>query len=104
MDCVSDYLSSRKLAWILGDEDMLKKLLNEIYTADVFSKTNISKKLNLSDEMIDNGIDELVRMGYIIEEMGSPICESKCKSCAYSRCATIPVRMFTVSDKGKKLL
>lgn len=83
---------------------MLKRLLNEINRSTMFSRTDIGKKLNISDEMIDNGIDELVRMGYIIEEMGSPICENKCKSCAYSRCTTIPIKMFTVSDKGKKLL
>ena len=83
---------------------MLKNILKEIYSFKIFSKPDISKNLNISEDMIDNGIGELIRMGYIIEEMGSPICENKCKSCAYSRCSTIPVKMFTLSDKGKKLL
>jgi DNA-binding transcriptional MocR family regulator len=83
---------------------MLKRLLNEIYRSEVFSKADFSKKLNLSEEMIDSAMEELVRMGYIIEEMGSPICESKCKSCAFSKCTTLPIKMFTISDKGEKLL
>lgn len=83
---------------------MLKNILKEIYTSEVFSKSNISNSLNISEEMLENGIEQLIRMGYLIEEMGSPICESKCNTCAYSKCKTIPVKMFTVSEKGKNLL
>ena len=83
---------------------MLKGILNKIYTAEVFSKPNISKELNISEEMLESGVEQLVRMGYVSEDMGSPTCESKCSSCAYSRCTTIPIRMFTVTNKGKKLL
>lgn len=83
---------------------MLKNLLNEIYRSKLFSKTDISKKLDVSEEMIDRGMEELVRMGYIIEEMGSPICESKCRSCAFTKCTTIPIKMYTVSTKGEKFL
>ncbi|MDR7869767.1 MAG: FeoC-like transcriptional regulator [Tissierellaceae bacterium] len=83
---------------------MLKNILKEIYTSRLFSKTDISKSLNISEEIIDSGIDQLIRMGYLMEEMGSPTCESKCSSCAYSRCSTIPIKMFTVTEKGKKIL
>ena len=83
---------------------MLKNILNEIYKSQVYSKTDISKTMDVSEDMIESAMDQLVRMGYLIEEMGSPICESKCGSCAYSRCSTIPIKMFTITDKGKKLL
>ena len=83
---------------------MLKDILKEVNDSQVFSKKDISKKLDISEEMIDSGMEQLVRMGYIIEDMGSPICESKCSSCAFSRCSTIPIKMFTITDKGKKLI
>lgn len=83
---------------------MLKNILKEIHTAEIFSKPNISKNLNISEEMLESGVEQLVRMGYLMEEMGSPVCESKCKSCAFSRCSTIPIRMFTITDKGKELI
>ncbi|NLY45775.1 MAG: hypothetical protein GX053_07270 [Tissierella sp.] len=83
---------------------MLKNILKEINTAEIFSKPNISKNLNISEEMLESGVEQLVRMGYLMEEMGSPVCESKCKSCAFSRCSTIPIRMFTITDKGKELI
>ena len=83
---------------------MLKGILKEIYSAEIFSKPNISKELNISEVMLESGVEQLVRMGYLAEDMGSPTCESKCSSCAFSRCTTIPIRMFTITDKGKKLL
>lgn len=83
---------------------MLKGILKEIYTAKIFSKPNISRNLDISEEMLESGISQLVRMEYLMEEMGSPTCESKCKSCAFSRCTTIPIRMFTISDKGMELI
>ena len=83
---------------------MLRNILKEIYSADVFSKENISKNLDISQEMLESGVSQLVRMGYLMEEIGSPICESKCNSCAFSRCSTIPMRMFTITQKGKELI
>ena len=83
---------------------MLKGILKEIYSAEVFSKSNMSKELNISEDMLESGVQQLVRMGYLSEDMGSPTCESKCSSCAYSKCTTIPIRMFTITDQGKKLL
>lgn len=83
---------------------MLKDILKEIYNAEVFSEANISKELSISEEMLQSGVSQLVRMGYLMEEMGSPICQSKCKSCAFSRCSTIPIRMLTITNKGKELI
>lgn len=104
MDSIRSDISSRKSTGFLGVDKMLKSILNEVYSSQVFSKTDISKNLNISEEMIDSAMDQLVTMGYVIEDMGSPICESKCRSCAYSRCSTIPIKMFTITDKGKRVL
>lgn len=104
MDCLCHYISSGYFTRILGDDNMLKNILKEIHSSEMFSKPNISKELNISEEMLESGVEQLVRMGYLSEDMGSPTCESKCSSCAFSRCTTIPIRMFTITDKGNKLL
>lgn len=83
---------------------MLKDILKEISASEAFSVSNIANKLNISEDLLAGGIKDLVRMGYLIEDMGSPTCESKCSSCPFSKCSTIPIRMFTISDKGKQLL
>ena len=54
--------------------------------------------------MVNELVHQLVRMGYLIEDMGSPTCETKCSGCFVSSCNTIPIKMYSVSTKGKSLL
>ena len=35
----------------------------------VISKSNISRKLNISEELIEGGFEQLIRMGYIKEDV-----------------------------------
>lgn len=83
---------------------MLKDVLKEINNASVFSITNIGHALNISEDMVNELVHQLVRMGYLIEDMGSPTCETKCSGCFVSSCNTIPIKMYSVSTKGKSLL
>jgi DNA-binding MarR family transcriptional regulator len=83
---------------------MLKNVLREIYEAKLFSKSLIGKNLNISEEMVDELVNQLIRLGYITEEMGSPTCEGKCAGCSISSCKSIPIKMISVTEKGKKLL
>ena len=83
---------------------MLKDVLKEINNASVFSLAKIGNTLNLSEDMVDELVGQLVRMGYLIEDMGSPTCETKCSGCFVSSCNTIPLKMYSVSTKGKALL
>ena len=83
---------------------MLKDVLREINNASVFSLSKIGASLNISEDMVDELVGQLVRMGYLIEDMGSPTCETKCSGCFVSSCNTIPLKMYSVSTKGKALL
>ena len=83
---------------------MLKDTLKEIYSAKLYSKYLIGKSLNISEEMVDQLVNQLIRLGYIREEMGSPTCEGKCMGCSVSSCKTTPIKMISVTEKGKKLL
>lgn len=83
---------------------MLKDVLREISTASVFSTSKIGIALNISEDMVNELVGQLVRMGYLIEDLGSPTCETKCSGCFVSTCNTIPLKMYSVSTKGKSLL
>lgn len=83
---------------------MLKNILKEISIAKIFSKSLIAKNLNISESMVEDAIEQLSRMGYITEDMGSPTCETKCSGCSISSCNVIPIKTLSITDKGSKLL
>lgn len=84
---------------------MLKDILNLINETSLYSDAYISKKLNIRKDVANDMVENLIRMGYLIEDLGSPSCETSCSKCAYARsCNTTPVKTFTISSKGRKLL
>ena len=84
---------------------MLKDVLREINNSNGFSKSIIGKKLNISEGMVEDLINQLIRMNYLNEDKGSPTCETTCGSCAYAKnCNTTPVKIYKVTEKGKLLL
>lgn len=83
---------------------MLKDVLKEINNSKIYSKSAIGKNLNISEEMVEELVNQLVRMGFLKEDLGSPACESKCSGCHITSCNVIPIKMFSITEKGKKLL
>lgn len=83
---------------------MLKDILKEISIAKTFSIPVIAKNLNTSESLVKDAIDQLSRMGYIVEAMGSPTCETKCSGCTISNCNTVPLKTLSITEKGQKLL
>lgn len=83
---------------------MLKDVLKEISIARIFSKQVIAQNLNITEALVEEAIEQLGRMGYITEDMGSPSCETKCSGCSVSSCNVIPLKTLSITDKGSKLL
>jgi predicted transcriptional regulator len=83
---------------------MLKEVLMEIKSSRIYSKALIAKNLNVSEEMVDDLTSQLVRMGYIKEDLGSPTCQSKCSGCTVSNCRIVPIKTYSISPKGERLL
>lgn len=84
---------------------MLKNILKEISVARAYSPTDIAEKLDITEALVEEGISQLERMNYIIEDMGSPNCETTCSKCPMaSLCNTVKLRTINITEKGKKLL
>ena len=83
---------------------MLKDVLKEISIARIFSKQVIAQNLNKTEALVEEAIEQLSRMGYITEDMGSPTCETKCSGCSISSCNVTPLKTLSITDKGSKLL
>src|SRR5699024_8527091 len=98
-------LSSWNTIRILGDEHMLKSVLREINELNGFSKSLVAKNLNISEGMVNDLINQLIRMDYLKEIVSSPTCDTPCSSCPYARsCNATVVKMYKVSPKGEQLL
>lgn len=84
---------------------MLKELLAAIKDSDYISKSNISERLKISEELIEEGFDQLIRMGYIKEDVRGVKCDIGCVSCPYAKaCDKIPIKTILITKKGEKLL
>ena len=84
---------------------MLKDILKIIHRDGFFSRRMLAQELSLSEEMIDDGINQLVRMGYLLEEETGADCVSICSGCAFAKnCNKEIVKTFKISDKGNKYL
>lgn len=83
---------------------MLKDVLKEISNSRVLDLSDIAKNLSITESLVEELIDQLERMGYIKEDMGSYSCESKCSSCKVSNCNTTPLKTLSITNKGEKLL
>ena len=84
---------------------MLKETLKLIDETNLYSDSYISKTLSISKDMAKSLVEDLIRMGYLIEDISSPTCETSCNRCPYARsCNATPVKTFKISSKGSNLL
>ena len=84
---------------------MLKDLLSAIKDSDYISKSNISERLNISEELVEEGFEQLIRMGYIKEDVRGVKCDIGCGGCPYAKsCDKVPIKTIKITEKGERLL
>jgi hypothetical protein len=84
---------------------MLKELLLEISASEYISKTLLAAKLGRPKGLIEDGLAQLVRLGYLAEGSGSSSCAVKCGKCPYaSLCGQDPIRTLTITTAGQKYI
>ena len=84
---------------------MLRKLLVAVSDSDYLSKAKLANKLGQPVSLIESGLNQLVRMGYLAEEQELQSCELLCGICPYaSMCNQNPVQTMIITKKGEQLL
>ncbi len=84
---------------------MLKDILRIINQKGYFSQTMLAAELAVPWEIVGEGLAQLRRMGYILEEETGQDCSSFCTNCQFAKaCSKEIVKTFILSDKGQELL
>lgn len=82
---------------------MLEAILNIIKRDGYISRSKIAEELGIDEKIISDGIDQLIRMGYLTQESTSSDCNTFCKSCPSAKsCSKEIVKTFKLTEKRKK--
>ncbi len=80
---------------------MLKDILKKVNDEGYFSKSALAKSLNSSEQTVEEALNQLVRMGYLIKEETSQTCATACSTCPMAKsCGKEIVQMYRLTDKG----
>lgn len=86
---------------------ILKRTLQEINDMDAYSKNQLARRVNTSEDVVEDLLHQLTRMGYIKKEN---INQSQCDSCPSFKNGCMgavsrdPITALTITDKGKRLI
>lgn len=84
---------------------MLEDILRIINRDRYISRSMIARELKIGEEMVDEGISQLSRMGYILEEESGEDCSTFCANCPLAKsCNKEIVKTFKISSKGSSYL
>ncbi|NMB32906.1 MAG: winged helix-turn-helix transcriptional regulator [Clostridium sp.] len=80
---------------------MLKNILKIIDRDGYISRTQLARELGISKEMVDEGMNQIMRMGYLQEEKTGIDCSTTCAGCPFAKsCSKEIVRGFKISERG----
>lgn len=84
---------------------MLKDILRSINTSGYISRSKLASELDVSGDIVDEGIRQLIRMGFLIKEETGEDCSVVCASCPYAKtCNKDIINTYKITDKGNKIL
>lgn len=80
---------------------MLKDILKVIKRDGYISISHLARELKTPEAMVEEGINQLLRMGYLINEDTGKGCASTCAGCPFAKtCNKEIVNIFRISDKA----
>ncbi|NLY72990.1 MAG: hypothetical protein GX079_04810 [Tissierellia bacterium] len=83
---------------------MLKDILKIINEEGYISRPTIARRLNTTEDMVDQGIEKLVQMGYLTQEETGFNCATTCGSCPSAKsCGKEIITTFKISDRALKI-
>lgn len=83
---------------------MLERLLSLVGQGGVHSYADLTRQLDVSEELLEQMLHDLARMGYL-----QPVadgCEAPCDGCPLAETCAIggPTRVWTLTEKGLRLV
>jgi len=86
---------------------MLIKILKSLAKGGMYSNKNMAKELGVSESLVEQMIDKLLKMGYIEKEKIND-CNEGCGACSNKGCCgssnNIKLNLWSVTEKGKKAI
>ena len=82
---------------------MFKEIIEILSKSPYLSKKEISKQLNIEENLVEQIFLDLIRMGYLKKE----VCDSSCNSCPISNfCAKTETKIdyWKITSKGYQLI
>jgi len=79
---------------------MLDQVLRIVVQEGIHTRRELAQRLNVSEELLQQMIDELVRIGYLKSVVGD--CHDRCTGCPFAaECAIGGAgRIWTLTEKG----
>jgi len=79
---------------------MLERLLSLVRQGGVHSYTDLARQLDVSEELLEQMLQDLARMGYLRPVADG--CESHCAGCPMAETCAIgsPTQVWTLTEKG----
>ncbi len=79
---------------------MLKDLLKLIEKYGYISRDKFARELGLRPELVDDGLAQLERMGYLTKEETGDDCADFCSSCPFAKsCSKEIITTYKMSEK-----
>jgi predicted ArsR family transcriptional regulator len=80
---------------------MLEHLLSLVGQGGVHSYADLARQLDVSEELLEQMLQDLVRMGYLRPVADG--CEAQCAGCPMAETCAIgsPTRVWTLTGKGE---
>ena len=79
---------------------MLERLLSLVRQGGVHSYTDLARQLDVSEELLEQMLQDLARMGYLRSVADG--CEAHCAGCPMAETCAIgsPTQVWTLTEKG----
>ncbi len=84
---------------------MLKDILQRINQEGYLSASNLARQLDTSASAVEAGVEQLVRMGYLVRDVTGRDCTVVCAGCPYAvSCSKDILTSYKITGKGESLL
>jgi len=80
---------------------MLRELIKTIAEGQAHSRTELAKRLGVSEGLVERMLEDLARMGYLEPIAG---CADQCVACPLARMCIVgrPRRAWVLTEKGQR--